>query len=47
MRFRRPFRAPPAPPDTPGDALATSPPLDCTEREVQRWNDEWLAYLRT
>jgi SAM-dependent methyltransferase len=34
---------PPVPPD---DELASSPPFDCTEREIQRWNDEWLAYLR-
>jgi SAM-dependent methyltransferase len=29
------------------DELAASPPFECSEREVQRWNDEWLAYLRT
>lgn len=57
-RFLRAFRAalkaqpaaapapsvPPAEPD--GDELEASPPMECTEREVQRWNDEWLAYLR-
>lgn len=47
MRFRLPFRATPPPPVPADDELATSPPLDCTEREVQRWNDEWLTYLRT
>jgi SAM-dependent methyltransferase len=47
MRFRRLFPATPPPPVPADDELATSPPLDCTEREVQRWNDEWLAYLRT
>ncbi len=29
------------------DELEASPPLQCTEQEVQRWNDEWLAYLKT
>jgi SAM-dependent methyltransferase len=28
------------------DELEASPPSACTEREIQRWNDEWLAYLR-
>jgi SAM-dependent methyltransferase len=27
------------------DELEASPPLACSEREVQRWNEEWLAYL--
>lgn len=27
--------------------MEASPPLQCTEREVQRWNDEWLSYLKT
>jgi SAM-dependent methyltransferase len=37
-----------APPPIPADdELETSPPLECTEREIQRWNDEWLAYLRS
>lgn len=35
---------PPLPPEN--DELEASPPLECTEGEVQRWNDEWLAYLR-
>ncbi|HEX6900108.1 MAG TPA: class I SAM-dependent methyltransferase [Thermoanaerobaculia bacterium] len=38
--------APPPPPPA-GDELEASPPLECTQREVQRWNDEWLAYLRS
>ena len=29
------------------DELEVVPPLQCTEREVQRWNEEWLVYLRT
>ena len=37
----------PVPSNEGDDALEASPPLECTEREVQRWNDEWLAYLRT
>jgi SAM-dependent methyltransferase len=36
-----------APPGSPSDELEASPPLACTEREVERWNGEWLAYLRT
>lgn len=39
--------AAPAPPAVFDDELEASPPLQCTEREVQRWNDEWLAYLKT
>jgi SAM-dependent methyltransferase len=35
------------PPVLAEDELEASPPLACTEREVQRWNDEWLAYLKT
>ncbi len=38
--------APPPPPPPAGDELEASPPLECTEREIQRWNGEWLAYLR-
>ncbi|HSN86307.1 MAG TPA: hypothetical protein VL025_06085, partial [Thermoanaerobaculia bacterium] len=41
-----PADAEPAPPVV-DDELEASPPLECTEREVQRWNDEWLAYLKT
>lgn len=37
---------PPSPPVA-DDELEASPPLQCTEREIQRWNDEWLAYLKT
>jgi SAM-dependent methyltransferase len=49
-RFFRRFGVDPSPPATVSvspDELEASPPLQCTEREVQRWNDEWLAYLRT
>jgi len=53
-RLLRALRAdPPGPPtstpvlpDNGGDELAASPPLECTEREVERWNEEWFAYLR-
>lgn len=49
-RFLRNLRAdPPANPAEPAggdDELEASPPLECTEREIQRWNDEWFAYLR-
>jgi SAM-dependent methyltransferase len=38
------FSAPPSP--SPDDELAASPPFECSAREIQRWNDEWLAYLR-
>jgi len=45
-RLLRAFRAAPPPPAVPADdELEASPPLACTEREIQRWNDEWLAYL--
>ena len=46
-RLFRPFRrgsvAAPPPPD---DELEASPPLECTEREVERWNAEWFEYLK-
>ncbi|MBW8877102.1 MAG: class I SAM-dependent methyltransferase [Acidobacteria bacterium] len=29
------------------DELEALPPFQCTEQEVQRWNDEWLQYLRS
>jgi SAM-dependent methyltransferase len=29
-----------------GDALPVVPPLECGEREIQRWNEEWIEYLR-
>jgi SAM-dependent methyltransferase len=36
-----------APSTVPGDdAHRPSPPAECTPAETQRWNDEWLAYLR-
>jgi SAM-dependent methyltransferase len=38
--------APPVPPAVADDELEASPPLECTEREIQRWNGEWLEYLR-
>jgi SAM-dependent methyltransferase len=42
-----PAPAPPLPPENGDDELPASPPLECTDREIQRWNDEWLAYLRS
>jgi SAM-dependent methyltransferase len=46
-RLFRPFRRPPAePPAAVGDELEASPPLECTEREVERWNAEWFEYLK-
>lgn len=52
-RLSRALRAaPPGPPTAApvlladrDDELAASPPLECTEQEVQRWNEEWFAYL--
>jgi len=38
--------APPPPPPLEGDELEASPPLECTEREIQRWNAEWFEYLQ-
>lgn len=29
------------------DILEISPPLECTQKEIDRWNDEWLEYLRS
>ncbi|MFL6195921.1 MAG: class I SAM-dependent methyltransferase [Thermoanaerobaculia bacterium] len=29
------------------DELEASPPLQCSEREVQRWNAEWIEYLKS
>jgi SAM-dependent methyltransferase len=29
-----------------GDELPASPPWECGEREIRRWNGEWLAYLK-
>ena len=29
-----------------GDVHEERPLLHCTEEDIQRWNDEWLAYLR-
>jgi SAM-dependent methyltransferase len=49
MRFLRALRGralPAPPPPPPGDELEASPPLECTEREVQRWNAEWFEYLK-
>lgn len=46
LRALRGGRSRSTPPPPPGDELPASPPLACTEREVERWNDEWLAYLR-
>jgi hypothetical protein len=47
--FRR-FASRPDPTPSPAGAepgeLASSPPLQCTEREIERWNGEWLAYLK-
>jgi 2-polyprenyl-3-methyl-5-hydroxy-6-metoxy-1,4-benzoquinol methylase len=28
------------------DIREVSPPLECTQAEVDRWNDEWIDYLR-
>jgi len=42
-----PAPPPPLPPENGDDELPASPPFECTEREIQRWNDEWLAYLRS
>ena len=28
------------------DALPVVPPLECGEREIHRWNEEWIEYLR-
>ena len=28
------------------DELEASPPFECTEREVERWNGEWIEYLK-
>ncbi len=28
------------------DALPVVPPLKCGEREIHRWNEEWIEYLR-
>ena len=28
------------------DELAVSPPLECAEREIERWNAEWIEYLK-
>jgi SAM-dependent methyltransferase len=30
----------------PSDALEPSPPLACSEQEIQRWNAEWFEYLK-
>ncbi|MEO6194745.1 MAG: class I SAM-dependent methyltransferase [Thermoanaerobaculia bacterium] len=38
--------APPPPPPAEGDELEASPPLECTEREIERWNAEWFEYLK-
>lgn len=43
------FRRGPAmhsPPDDEEDALPVVPPLECGAREIQRWNEEWIEYLR-
>jgi SAM-dependent methyltransferase len=38
---------PPPPPELPeSDELEASPPLECTEREIERWNAEWFEYLK-
>lgn len=43
-----PASIPPPPPETDlsDDELEASPPLECTEREVERWNAEWFEYLK-
>jgi SAM-dependent methyltransferase len=28
------------------DALPAVPPFECGEREIHRWNEEWIEYLR-
>lgn len=35
-----------SPVDRPDDELEASPPLECTEREIERWNAEWFEYLK-
>lgn len=30
----------------PGDELPVRPPMECTKEDVERWNEEWLRYLR-
>jgi len=30
----------------PADELPASPPFECTQREIERWNAEWIEYLR-
>ena len=34
------------PPLDPQDELEASPPLECTAREIERWNAEWIEYLK-
>jgi SAM-dependent methyltransferase len=34
------------PPAGPADELPASPPFECTQREVERWNAEWIEYLK-
>ena len=48
LRALRGAPAPTAPPPPPaeGDELEASPPLECTEREIERWNAEWFEYLK-
>jgi SAM-dependent methyltransferase len=38
MRFRSP--------SAPSDELAVSPPGECTGEEIERWNAEWIEYLK-
>jgi len=48
-RFLRAFRSrarTASPPLPEGDELEASPPLECTDREIQRWNAEWFEYLQ-
>src|SRR4051812_27722934 len=49
-RLLRAFRATPsgaaAPPLPESDELEAVPPLACTAREVERWNAEWIEYLK-
>ena len=41
-----PAQTAPPPPPAEGDELEASPPLECTEREIERWNAEWFEYLK-
>jgi SAM-dependent methyltransferase len=47
-RAGHPVPIPPPPPETDlsDDELEASPPLECTEREIERWNTEWFEYLK-